>query len=71
MGRANGVAGFAFGGNGARKLSKACNTCNIAIFRDGEPPQMQLSHLGDPQTKGNKIRSSCLTPAFSGAQERA
>ena len=27
--------------------------------------------LGDPQTKGDKIRSGCLTPAFSGAQKRA
>ena len=27
--------------------------------------------LGDPQTKGNKIRIGCLTPAFSGAQKRA
>ena len=26
VGRAGGAAGFAFGGNGARKLSKACNT---------------------------------------------
>ena len=25
VGRAGGTAGFAFGGNGARKLSKACN----------------------------------------------
>ena len=27
--------------------------------------------LGDPQTKGDKIRSGCLTPAFSGAEKRA
>ena len=26
--------------------------------------------LGGPQTKGDKIRSGCLTPAFSGAQKR-
>ena len=26
VGRAGGIAGFAFGGNGARKLSKACKT---------------------------------------------
>ena len=27
--------------------------------------------LGHPQTKGDKIRSGGLTPAFSGAQKRA
>ena len=27
--------------------------------------------LGDPQTKRDKIRSDCLTPAFSGAHKRA
>ena len=27
--------------------------------------------LGGPQTKGDKIRSDCLTPAFLGAQKRA
>ena len=27
--------------------------------------------LGDPQTKGDKIRIAYLTPAFSGAQKRA
>ena len=27
--------------------------------------------LGGPQTKGDKIRIGCLTPAFSGAQKRA
>ena len=27
--------------------------------------------LGDPQTKGDKIRIGCLTPGFSGAQKRA
>ena len=27
--------------------------------------------LGDPQTKGDKIRIGCLTPAVSGAQKRA
>ena len=27
--------------------------------------------LGDPQTKGDKITSGCLTPTFSGAQKRA
>ena len=27
--------------------------------------------LGDPQTKGDEIRSGCLTLAFSGAQKRA
>ena len=27
--------------------------------------------LGDPQTKGDKIRSGYLTPPFSGAQKRA
>ena len=27
--------------------------------------------LGDPQTKGDKIRHRCLTPAFSGAKTRA
>ena len=27
--------------------------------------------LGDPQTKGEKIRIGCLTPAFSGAHKRA
>ena len=27
--------------------------------------------LGDPQTKGDKIRSGYLTPASSGAQKRA
>ena len=26
--------------------------------------------LGDPQTKGDKIRIGCLTPAFSGARKR-
>ena len=26
--------------------------------------------LGDPQTKGDEIRSGCLTPAFLGAQKR-
>ena len=26
--------------------------------------------LGDPQTKGDKIRKGYLTPAFSGAQKR-
>ena len=27
--------------------------------------------LGDPQTKGDKIRIGCLTPAFSGAQKKS
>ena len=27
--------------------------------------------LGDPQIKGDKIRSGYVTPAFSGAQKRA
>ena len=30
-----------------------------------------LCNLGDPQTKGDKIRIGCLTPAFSGAQKWA
>ena len=29
VGRASGAAGFTFGGNGARKLSKACNVLGI------------------------------------------
>ena len=28
-------------------------------------------NLGDPQTKGDKIRFGCLTPAFSRDQKRA
>ena len=33
MGRANGVAGFAFGGSGAWKLWKACNTFFFSLLQ--------------------------------------
>ena len=34
-------------------------------------PPSRFCILGDPQTKGDKIRIGYLTPAFSGAQTRA
>ena len=46
--------------------------CQSAILSSNEwHNDMSPCILGGPQTKGDKIRSGCLTPAFSGAHKRA
>ena len=47
----------------------------LTLAFSGTQKRAEMPHhpciLGDPQTKGHKIRIGCFTRAFSGAQKRA
>ena len=64
VGRAGGAAGFAFGGNGAQKLSKACSTFFESPWPQLKGPRNKAWIVSPcPQLKGprNKARIQRLS----------